>query len=90
MNYGYTNWDEPPGNCRGSAVCKKTRSFHNRLIHTRARKLLCGRPSFASVLKTFSGIANELQSYVRPLRAVHVTAGHDGVRRSDPNRLFAL
>jgi hypothetical protein len=34
--------------------------------------------------------SEQVQSYVRPLFAAHVAAGPDGVRKLDPNRLFAL
>ena len=32
----------------------------------------------------------QVQSYVRPLDAVHMTAGPDGVRGSGPNQDYAL
>lgn len=56
----------------------------------RSRNLLCGRPPFASALNLFSGITNELRSYVRPLQGGAYDRGHDEVRRLGPNRLSAL
>ena len=55
-----------------------------------SHKVVCGRPSIARAKRILSGVATSCSRMSGLSLRLIATAGPDGVRRSDPNRLPAL